>query len=113
LPKRLQALAAPARVGKRWIELQRLVEVGDRTVEIRRGFVGFAACGIGERKFRIEPNCFVGVGDRAVVIAIVIVDVTPVVVRDGIFRIELDRLTVVGDRVVVPPFWWSAWPRSA
>jgi hypothetical protein len=47
-----------------------LVEVGDRMVEIIRSFAGFAACGIGESKFRIEPDRLIVVGDRPVVIAL-------------------------------------------
>jgi hypothetical protein len=60
---------------KRRIELQRLVEVNDRMVEIVLGFVGTAAVAVGHSIFEIEPDRLVVVEDRPVVIAFATVGV--------------------------------------
>jgi hypothetical protein len=52
----LHTLAASARVVKRRIKLQRLVEVSGRMVGIVLGFVGFAAGNVGLGIFWIEPD---------------------------------------------------------
>jgi hypothetical protein len=97
----LHSLAASARVDKRRIEVQRSVEVSDRTVSIVLGFVGFAAGLVAERMFRIEPNCFGGVGDRVVVIVLSDVGEAGATVGDSILRVEPERMVQVSDRRVI------------
>jgi hypothetical protein len=82
-------------------ETDRLVVVGDRTVDVALGAPQQAAARIRERQVGIEPDRGVGVGDCAVEIAGGAPGDTPVLIGERALGIEADRLAVVGDRLPV------------
>ncbi len=83
-----------------WIDLQRLLVIGDGMIDVALFVVGGSAVVVGEIKSRIERDSAVIVGDGAVRVILERIRVTAVG-QEVRLRLQFDRLVVVGDGAVV------------
>ena len=95
-PLALGVAAVDVGVGQTRVELYRLIEIGQRAVELALGGPGAAAIVVG-RSRRIELDRLVVVGNGAIGIAFVAPGNAAIVIRGGIIRVDAQRRSVVGD----------------
>src|SRR5262245_40008108 len=80
------------------IELERLIELGERRVEFARAVAQAAAGAPGARIARIEPDRQRVIGHRASVVSGKLPRLAAIVINLGVARIDFDGFIEVADR---------------
>lgn len=87
--------------GKLWIDLNRLVEIGDRPVILPLFYISPPSVVVGMSEPGVYFNGLTEVRDRSVILGLVQIGRSPVVVSLGKPRIDLNRLRELGDRLAI------------